>query len=153
MRRRIRCVVAGLVGIGVLGGVGAATLVAQGSTLAITPTPPLTPAQSTTYAGADWTSNGGDVQNDRFSSLTQITKTNVGTLTQAWSTDLGICPSHTASCGSEEATPVESGGTMYIQTPINGVYALDATTGKVLWNFTPPYSTWDPGFSVGAIRN
>jgi alcohol dehydrogenase (cytochrome c) len=125
-------------------------LVAQGSTYAITPTPPLTPAQSTTYAGADWTSNGGDVQNDRFSSLTQITKTNVGTLTQAWSTDLGICPSHTASCGSEEATPVESGGTMYIQTPINGVYALDATTGKVLWNFTPPYSTWDPGFSVGS---
>ena len=150
MRRRIRWVVAGLVGIGVLGGVGAATLVAQGSTLAITPTPPLTPAQSTTYAGADWTANGGDVQNDRFSSLTQITKANVGTLTQAWSTDLGICPSHGASCGSEEATPVESGGTMYIQTPINGVYALDATTGKVLWNFTPPYSTWDAGFNLSS---
>jgi quinohemoprotein ethanol dehydrogenase len=126
-------------------------LLAQGTTtLAITPTPVLTPAQTAAYAADNWTENGGDIENDRFSSLTQITKANVGTLTQAWVTDLGICPSHGVSCGSEEATPVEANGTMYIQTPINGVYALDATTGQVLWNFNPPYATWDPGFHIGS---
>jgi glucose dehydrogenase len=125
-------------------------LLARETSSAITPTPLPTPAQSAAYAGNDWAENGGDVENDRFSSLTQITKANVGTLTQAWVTDLGICPNHGASCGSEEATPVESGGTEYIQTPINGVYALDATTGQVLWHWTPPYSTWDPGFQIGS---
>jgi quinohemoprotein ethanol dehydrogenase len=150
MRRRLRLLIVGVVVVGVLGGVGAATLLARETSSAITPTPVLTAADVTAYAGNDWNENGGDVENDRFSSLTQITKANVGTLTQAWVTDLGICPSHGASCGSEEATPVESAGTMYVQTPINGVYALDATTGQVLWHWTPPYSTWDPGFQVGS---
>jgi glucose dehydrogenase len=150
MRRRLRWVIAGVVVIGVLGAVGSATLLARETTSAITPTPALTPADVTAYAGNDWNENGGDVENDRYSTLTQITKANVGTLTQAWATDLGICPSHGASCGSEEATPVESGGTMYVQTPINGIYALDATNGQVLWHWTPPYSTWDPGFQIGS---
>jgi alcohol dehydrogenase (cytochrome c) len=125
-------------------------LFAHATTASVMPTPLFTPAQSTTYAGNDWASINGDVQNDRFSSLTQITKTNVGTLTQAWVTDLGLCPSHGSSCGSYEASPVEYAGTMYIQTPVNGVYALDATTGQVLWHFQPPYSTWDPGFNPGS---
>src|SRR5579871_4458195 len=150
MRRRLRWLVACVVGGGVLGGVGAATLVARESSSAITPTPNLTPSQTTAYAGVDWNENGGDVEGDRYSSLTQITKANVGTLTQAWAVDLGICPTHGPTCGSEEATPVESGGTMYIQTPINGVYALDATTGQILWHWMPPYSSWDPGFSPGS---
>jgi glucose dehydrogenase len=134
-----------------VGGLAASSLVAQGSSLpAITVAPAFSIAQVSAYAGDDWTENGGDVENDRYSSLTQITKANVGTLTQAWETDLGICPKHGSSCGSEEATPVEYQGTLYIQTPENGVYALSATTGQVLWNFNPPYATWDPGFSAGS---
>ena len=151
MRRSSRWVVASVVSIGALAAAGAFTLVAQGSAApAIVAAPAFTPAQSTTYAGDDWVSNGGDVQGDRYSSLTQITKSNVSTLTQAWVTNLGICPKGGSSCGSEEATPVEYQGTMYIQTPENGVYAMSATTGQVLWNFNPPYATWDPGFSAGS---
>ena len=151
MRRRRRLVIAGLVFVvGALAAFSSTLFARSVRPLAITPAPAFTAAQTNAYAGNDWIENGGDIRNDRFSSLTQINKTNVGTLTQAWSVDLGICPSHGASCGSEEATPVEYQGTMYIQTPINGVYALDATTGQVLWNFTPPYATWDPGFQVGS---
>jgi alcohol dehydrogenase (cytochrome c) len=150
MRGRLRWVIAGLLGIGVLAGVGATTLFASSTSLAITPVPYLSGSVVTAYAGDNWVENGGDVENDRYSTLTQITPANVGTLTQAWATNLGLCPSGQASCGSEEATPVEYGGTLYYQTPRNGVYALDATTGQVLWNFNPPYATWDPGFQAGS---
>jgi len=143
-------VIAGLVGVGVFAA-GAPTLFAQSSSpTTITAAPPFTAAQLNAYAADNWTANGGDLRNDRFSTLTTITKTNVSTLTQAWATNLGVCPSGTAACGSEEATPVEYGGTMYIQTPEHGIYALSATTGQVLWNFNPPYATWDPGFSAGS---
>ena len=150
MRRSLRWVIAAVVGIGVLGGVGTFTLLAQASAPTITAAPAFTATQLAAYAGNDWVENGGDIENDRYSSLTQITKTNVSTLAQAWVTNLGICPKGGSSCGSEEATPVEYEGTMYIQTPENGVYALSATTGQVLWNFNPPYATWDPGFANGS---
>ncbi len=149
MRRSLRWVIAAVVGIGALA-VGATSLLAQGGASGITAAPAFTSAQLAAYAGDDWVENGGDIENDRYSSLTSITKANVGTLTQAWVTNLGICPKGGSSCGSEEATPVEYEGTMYIQTPENGVYALDSTTGQVLWNFNPPYATWDPGFANGS---
>jgi quinohemoprotein ethanol dehydrogenase len=104
----------------------------------------------TAYAGDNWVENGGDVENDRYSTLTQINKSNVGSLALAWSNNLNLCPKGTSACGSEEATPVEANGVLYEQTPVNGVYALNATTGQVLWNWVPPYSTWDPGFKPGS---
>jgi glucose dehydrogenase len=143
--------VAGFTGVAVIGALvaGASSLLAASPT-PITPVPYLSDSVLATYAGDNWVENGGDVENDRYSTLTQITPSNVGSLTQAWETNLNLCPTGTASCGSEEATPVEYGGTMYIQTPRNGIYALDATTGAVDWNFNPPYATWDPGFQAGS---
>jgi glucose dehydrogenase len=35
---------------------------------------------------------------------------------------------------------------MYYQTPKGDVFALDATTGQILWHYVP---TFDPGFSIG----
>jgi glucose dehydrogenase len=102
------------------------------------------------YAGTNWLENGGDVENDRYSTLTTINKSNVGSLALAWSNNLNLCKVQTAACGSQEATPVEQNGVLYLQTPINGVFAFNATTGAVLWNWVPPYSTWDPGFQPGS---
>ena len=53
--------------------------------------PQFTAAQLNAYAGNDWITNGGNAGNDRYSSLTSITPSNVGSLQQAWSTDLGVC--------------------------------------------------------------
>jgi quinohemoprotein ethanol dehydrogenase len=141
----------------VVGGVVTIAVVVTGATMAIGQitsgaqiplAPQFTAAQLNAYAGNDWISTGGDVQGDRHSSLTQITPSNVGSLTQAWSTDLGVCPTRNASCGSEEGTPVEYGGVMYYQTgPGNDVFALDATTGQILWKYSP---TFDTGFTVGS---
>src|SRR5207237_7313887 len=66
--------------------------------------------------------------------LNQIDKTNVGTLGQAWRTDL-------ADDGEQEATPIVWNGIMYLSTPHDGVLALDAGTGKLLWQtpYKPAY--------------
>lgn len=139
----------------VVGGVVVLAAIAAGATMATgaitSPTeiplsPAFTPAQLNAPPGANWLTNGGNLTNERYSSLKQITPSNVGTLQPAWSTDLGVCPTHNVQCGSEEGTPVEYNGVLYYQTAKNDVFALDATTGQILWHYTP---TFDPGFNVG----
>jgi len=124
-------------------GLGAATASARTSKASVDQT-------LASYAGDNWLENGGDVENDRYSTLTQISKSNVGTLGLAWSNNLNLCKTNTSACGSQEATPTEANGILYLQTPVNGVFAFSATTGAVLWNWVPPYSTWDPGFALGS---
>ncbi len=71
---------------------------------------------------------------NRFTTLTQIKKTNVGELSQTWRTDV-------ADDGEQEAAPIVWNGRMYVSTPHGGVLALDATTGKLLWQapYNPAY--------------
>jgi alcohol dehydrogenase (cytochrome c) len=71
---------------------------------------------------------------NRYTALTEIDKTNVRTLRQAWRTDL-------ADDGEQEAAPIVSRGAMYISTPHDGVLALNASTGKLLWQapYNPEY--------------
>jgi glucose dehydrogenase len=113
------------------------------------------------YAGTNWLENGGDVENDRYSTLTAINKSNVGSLGLAWENNLNVCAAtipvtptfqgtNSSACGSQEATPVEANGVLYIQTDTDGVYALNATNGALIWHWVPPFSTWDPGFALGS---
>jgi glucose dehydrogenase len=88
----------------------------------------------------------GSLDGIRYSSLTQITAANVGTLKEAWHIHLGTCVTHDAQCGSLEANAVVADGVQYIQTPKSDVFALDAATGAQLWHWVP---TYDPGFNVG----
>jgi glucose dehydrogenase len=142
-----KVIVGAVVAVAVIAG-GAATAIGQITSASQIPVAPaFTAADLNAYAGANWISTGGDLQGDRHSSLTQVTPSNVGTLTAAWSTDLGVCPTHNAACGSEEGTPVVYDGVMYYQTANSDVFALDATTGQVLWQYT---ATFDPGFNSGA---
>ena len=124
---------------------------------AIIPSPAYSGAQLAQYAGTDWTTLGGDLQNDRFSTLTQITAANVGRLAQVWHIHLGDCATYQANnpplapgvpavCPGQEENAVEIGGIMYIATSLSNVLAIDATNGNVLWHYVP---TFDPGFNVG----
>jgi glucose dehydrogenase len=146
LRRSKKVLIGGVVTVAVIAGLATVAIGSITSGAQIPLAPQFTAAQLNAYAGNDWITNGGDIKNDRYSSLTQITPSNVGTLTQAWATDLGVCPTHNSACGSEEATPIEYGGVMYYQTPKSDVFALDATTGQVLWHYAPVF---DPGFSIG----
>jgi quinohemoprotein ethanol dehydrogenase len=132
----------------VLLAVGAgASSASHSSTVAITPAPAYTAAQLDAYAGTDWLSNGGDLSDDRYSTLTQITPANVGTLKQAWHIHLGVCPAQNQTCAGEEENAVEANGVLYIQDSKSNVYAIDATNGNVIWKYTP---TFDPGFALGS---
>jgi len=83
---------------------------------------------------ANWILPAKTYAGNRYTALTQIDKTNVGALGRAWRTDI-------ADDGEQEASPLVWNGVMYLSTPHDGVLALDAGTGKLLWQaaYNPAY--------------
>jgi glucose dehydrogenase len=128
----------------------------KSSTSAITPSPLYTASELGAPAGADWLVVHGNLKGQRYSSLTQITKSNVATLKQAWHISLGVCKTHDAACGSMESNAVVANGVQYTQVaPLGDVFAIDGATGAVLWKWTPTYEVGLPGsasqgFNVGS---
>jgi quinohemoprotein ethanol dehydrogenase len=87
---------------------------------------------TTKFAGKDWITYGGAINNGRYSTLNQINTSNVGTLRGAWLTRLG------SARGSKyifEADPLVIDGVMYVPTGNDDVFALDAKTGRKLWEY------------------
>src|ERR1700733_6321330 len=81
----------------------------------------------------DWPYNGGDLWNRRFQSIDQITPSNVSQLKEAW-------VFHTGTGGPNvhlEVTPLVVNGVMYITDGNDDVFALNPTTGKQIWEYTP----------------
>lgn len=78
----------------------------------------------------DWLSYGRNYQEDRYSPLDQITKSNVNGLGLAWSINLG-------TTRGIEATPLVVDGIMYLTGPWSVVYAIDAREGEILWIYDP----------------
>jgi quinoprotein glucose dehydrogenase len=76
----------------------------------------------------DWPVNGGDPNNTHSSPLGQINRDNVSQLEVAWSYD-------TQEAGGLQTSPIIVGGVLYGISPTQKVFALDAATGKLLWNF------------------
>lgn len=86
-----------------------------------------------TIKDRDWSSYNGDYTGRRFSQLRQITPENVEHLRAQWIF-------HPKSKGVLEATPIVVDGIMYV-TASNDAYALNATTGQVLWHYSRPTSS------------
>jgi quinohemoprotein ethanol dehydrogenase len=81
--------------------------------------------------GKDWVTNGGNMTNQRYSTLTQINAGNVKQLKGAWMARLngsGIGGKYSA-----EATPLVRDGIMYVVTGNDDAFALNAKTGEILW--------------------
>jgi glucose dehydrogenase len=87
----------------------------------------------TTAAGVsvDWPKFGNTSDNTRFSTLTQIDSSNVGKLGLAWTAQEGN------KLTAWETDPVVVNGTMYFTTNSDQVRAVNAATGKLLWQYTP----------------
>ena len=81
--------------------------------------------------GKDWVTNGGNMTNQRYSTLKQIDASNVKQLKGAWMTRLK--GSGLGGKYSLEATPLVKDGIMYMITGNDDVFALDAKTGQFLW--------------------
>src|SRR3989449_9225691 len=83
--------------------------------------------------GKDWVTNGGNLTNQRYSTLKQIDTTNVGQLKGAWMTRLK--GSGAAGKYSFEASPLVKDGIMYVVTGNDDVFALHAKTGAIIWEY------------------
>ena len=101
----------------------------------------------------DWPTYHGDPGGNRYTTLTQIDKSNVAELKVTWEYHTGD-----VSDGGDgrrksafEATPIVAEGTMYLSTPFNRVVALDPETGREKWSFDPKIDLNAP-YSEGLIN-
>ena len=72
---------------------------------------------------ADWPVYGGTAENNHFSSLQQINRSNVRQLAVAWTFDTG-------ESGGLQTSPIVVDGVLYGLTPSQKVFALNAATGQ-----------------------
>jgi alcohol dehydrogenase (cytochrome c) len=97
-----------------------------------------------------WGGFGNTVDENRHSPLTQIDASNIGQLGRAFTVDFhAIDP--TVRRG-EQSYPVEENGTLYVTTNDDNVWALNATTGKVIWRWTPSDVAVFKNFGIVANR-
>ena len=99
----------------------------------------------------NWMTYSGTYNAWRYSPLDQINRKNVDRLVPVWVFQTGIVD------GGFSCTPLVADGVMYITSPWNRVFALDAVTGKELWHYYYPvpkefgllYGPWNRGVALG----
>jgi quinohemoprotein ethanol dehydrogenase len=79
--------------------------------------------------GSNWASYGGTSDETHFSPLDQVNDGNIDKLGLAWSYDLDTFDSYTA--------PLAVDGVLYFGVGHSVLHALDARTGKLLWQYDP----------------
>ena len=88
-------------------------------------------------SGQSW-SGHNSANEDAYSALDGINKSNVKSLGLEWSLDL-------EGEQSLEATPLEVDGVLYFTGSHAAVYAVDAASGKLKWKFDPQTWKHNPG--------
>lgn len=90
------------------------------------------PVAASAAAGGNWSQYGGSGLRRSNVPYAQITPANVKDLKVAWTFRTG----DVASNGAEDQnTPLQVGDTLYVCTPHDKVFALDADDGKPRWTF------------------
>ena len=85
----------------------------------------------------DWPLWGNNIDNNRYSALTQINASNVSKLGIAWTQDEG------QNQTTFETVPLVINGVMYYTTNSNQVRAVNAATGKLVWQYTPKVNFYE----------
>ncbi len=101
----------------------------------------------------NWPTYGGSYRAWRYSALDQIHTGNVKQLAPVWAFQTGD-PEN-----GLQATPIVTGGVLYLSTSHNWVFALDAATGRLYWEYryplpkqAPLYGFQNRGVAVGHGR-
>ena len=81
----------------------------------------------------EWLMYGRDYRNWRYSPLAEITPDNAAKLTPVWALSTG------GEFAGLEATPLFHDGVLYFSADYARVFAVDARSGRVLWNYEPEY--------------
>lgn len=82
------------------------------------------------YSGPEWTAPGGDLWSTRYSALTAITPDNVDRLGAAWVVEL-------PGLGISKASPIVTGGRLFVTTTSGDILAMHPATGALLWTYKP----------------
>lgn len=103
--------------------------------------------------GDNWPSYGGTHAAWRYSALSQIHRGNVGRLVPVWAFQTG--DSHNGL----QATPIVIDGVLYLSTSNNWAFAIDAASGRQIWDYrfplpkeAPMYGAQNRGVAVGHGR-
>jgi quinohemoprotein ethanol dehydrogenase len=92
--------------------------------------PPTTVQASSEQDGRNWASYGRNYSEQHFSPLGEVKSTNIGELGLAWSMELpGV---HSAA-----TVPLEVDGVLYFSVGLSVVHAVDAASGRQLWQYDP----------------
>jgi alcohol dehydrogenase (cytochrome c) len=91
-----------------------------------------------------WTSYHGQTSGNRYSALTQITPANVSRLTTQWVFSL-------PNSAQLQVTPIVADGVMYVSAA-NDLYALDAGSGRQLWNYRRPRTRGLAGVAARGVN-
>ncbi|MGB5722116.1 MAG: PQQ-dependent dehydrogenase, methanol/ethanol family [Woeseiaceae bacterium] len=81
-------------------------------------------------SGVNWFLKGGNFRGQHFSPLRAINDKTVADMGLAWSTDLPVPD-------GISATPIVVDGVVYLSGAYSLVFAIDAKTGKVIWQYDP----------------
>jgi len=76
----------------------------------------------------NWLSYRGNLEGWGFSTLDEITTDNIANLEPVWTFSTGVL-------GGHESPPIVNDGIMFVTTPGNLLYAIDAASGDLLWRY------------------
>ncbi|MGV4876727.1 glucose/quinate/shikimate family membrane-bound PQQ-dependent dehydrogenase [Acetobacter indonesiensis] len=113
---------------------------------------PVTPGDVAEAAAGDWPAYGRTQFGNRYSPLAQISPANVKNLKVAWvfrTHDLKT-PNDPGEI-TDEVTPIKIRDTLYLCSPHQIVFALDAATGKEKWKYDPKLK-YNPSFQHMTCR-
>jgi len=102
--------------------------------------PAFTAEQLSAWPTDMWATNGGSLNNQRYSPLDQINKSNIAGMQAEWRVHMngsGSGPNH-----SGQAQPLYYDGTLYTVTGENDVFAIDVDSGAFKWTYQ---ANLDPG--------
>ena len=106
--------------------------------------------RAATPGNTDWSSFGNTADQNRYSPLTQITPGNVGQLGRAFTFDLNkVVPGIKKG---QQTYPIVVNGTMYVTSGDDQVFAVNATTGDLLWHYAPDNVATFKNFGIVANR-
>jgi alcohol dehydrogenase (cytochrome c) len=98
----------------------------------------------------DWPYHGGTQLAWRYSALDQVNRSNVAKLGLVWAFQTGDYEM------GLQSTPIVVDGKLYLSTSRSQVFALDAATGRLIWQFkyplargAVPYGPQNRGIAVG----
>jgi quinohemoprotein ethanol dehydrogenase len=112
---------------------------ATGSTskgTAITAPPAFTGAELDATPNGDWIDAFGSDHGDRYTTLNAINTSNVAGLHTIWHLNLGPVGGTCVTACSQSASGIEYKGILYYPAYNDNVYAIDAKTGSILWQYT-----------------